>query len=207
VNLPIGGVIAAFLFFVNIPDRMVKPDTAAVFANFASSMDLVGFAIFAPAAIQVLLALQYGGNQYAWDGAVVIGLLCGGVATFVLFFCWEYRKGVTAMVPLSLLRNRVVWSSCATMFFNIGVTNCTTYYLPVFLQAVKDQSPITSGVNLLPNILVQVVMAMVSGVLGTSISLRWGMGRVSNPMSQSNNSGTTCRGSSPEQPSTRWPLA
>ncbi|KAK8091565.1 hypothetical protein PG997_001926 [Apiospora hydei] len=164
INLPIGGLIAGFLFFVHIPDRVEKPDKAKILSTFASTMDLVGFGLFAPAAVQLLLALQYGGNQYDWNSATVIGLLAGGAGTFALFFYWEYTKGKSAMVPLYLLRQRTVWSSCATMFFNIGVTNIISYYLPIYFQAVEDASPITSGVDLLPNILVQIAFAMVSGL-------------------------------------------
>jgi hypothetical protein len=164
--LPIGGLIGAFLFFVDIPDRMEKPGTKVPIRSFASSMDLVGFVIFAPAAIMFLLALQYGGNNYPWDSSVVIGLFCGAGATFAVFFTWEYFKGSDAMIPLAMLKQRIVWTSCATMFFNIGVTNCISYYLPVFFQAVDQASPVMSGVDLLPNITMQIFMAMASGVLG-----------------------------------------
>ncbi|KAK8076017.1 hypothetical protein PG994_003289 [Apiospora phragmitis] len=173
INLPIGGLIAGFLFFIHIPDRVEKPDRAKILSTFASTMDLVGFGLFAPAAVQLLLALQYGGNQYAWDSAMVIGLLAGGVATFSLFFYWEHRKGKSAMVPLYLLRQRTVWSSCTTMFFNIGVTNIISYYLPIYFQAVEDASPITSGVDLLPNILVQIAFAMLSGLTVQRFGYYW----------------------------------
>ncbi|KAK7937302.1 uncharacterized protein PG986_014170 [Apiospora aurea] len=173
INLPIGGLIASFLFFVHIPDRVEKPDKAKILSTFASTMDLVGFGLFAPAAVQLLLALQYGGNQYSWNSATVIGLLAGGAGTLALFFYWEHTKGKSAMVPLYLLRQRTVWSSCATMFFNIGVTNIISYYLPIYFQAVEDASPITSGVDLLPNILVQIAFAMVSGLTVQRFGYYW----------------------------------
>ncbi|KAI1197699.1 MFS general substrate transporter [Nemania serpens] len=165
VNLPIGGVIAAFLIFIRIPDGTEKPPVRDVLRKFVKTMDLVGFALFAPAAIMLFLALQWGGNEFAWNSSTVIGLLVGTVATFAVFFFWESRQTDTAMVPLPIIRQRIVWSSCATMFFNIGVSNCVSYWLPVYFQAVENSSPFMSGVLLLPNILVQSVTVFASGLL------------------------------------------
>jgi hypothetical protein len=130
------------------------------------SLDILGFLIFAPAAIMFYCALQYGGNQYAWNSPIVIGLLCGAGTTFVIFLCWEYYRGDDAMIPFSMLRKRIVWSSCITMFFITGVLTCGAYYLPIYFQAVRGASPIMSGVYFLANILPQITMAMVSGIMG-----------------------------------------
>jgi hypothetical protein len=64
----------------------------------------VGFALFAPAAIQFLLALEWGGTRYPWASAIVISLFCGAAGTFAIFIYWEHRKGETAMIPLSMVR-------------------------------------------------------------------------------------------------------
>jgi hypothetical protein len=129
------------------------------------ALDLIGFALFAPAAIQFMLALQWGGNQYAWDSAMVIGLFCGASGTTITFLIWEHMKGENAMIPLSMLRIRVVW--CGSVFYGlfIGMVLTGTYYLPIYFQAVKGVSPITSGVWVLPVILTQLLAAVSSGFL------------------------------------------
>jgi hypothetical protein len=127
---------------------------------------MLGFLIFAPTAIMFFLALQYGGSQYAWNSATVIGLLVGAGVTFLVFLGWEYYRGDNAMIPLSMLRKRIIWSSCLTMFFITGVLTCGAYYLPIYFQAVQGASPIMSGVYYLPNILLQITMAMLSGIMG-----------------------------------------
>lgn len=73
------------------------------------------------------------------------------------------------MIPLSMLRQRVVWSSCLTMFFIFGNMMTTTYYLAVYFQAVKDDSPTMSGVSTLPTVLSQIMLAVISGVLGQCV--------------------------------------
>ncbi|EXJ81084.1 hypothetical protein A1O3_07372 [Capronia epimyces CBS 606.96] len=165
INLPIGGIIAALLTRIHVPERIAKPQLRKVLGTAVESLDLLGFAIFAPASIQFFLALQYGGNQYPWNSPTVIGLFCGAGVTLILFLGWEYRRGDAAMVPSSILRQRIVWSSCAVLFFQMGVLVCAAYYLPIYFQAVKNASPLMSGVYMLPNICFQILMALVSGGL------------------------------------------
>ena len=160
-------MVAVLLILIKIPDRIVKIEgNKNTIQTVLKKLDLIGFAIFAPAAIQFLLALQWGGNQYAWDSSHVIGLLCGAAATLLVFLAWEYREGDGAMIPFSMLRQRIVWSSCLVSFFFMGLVMCATYYLPIYFQAVKNASPMMSGVYVLPSILSQMVLAVASGVLG-----------------------------------------
>lgn len=112
------------------------------------------------------MALQLGGNLYAWDSATVIGLFCGAGVMFTMFLFWERHMGDNAMIPFSILRLRIVWTSCITMFFIVGVLTCAAYYLPIYFQAVMMASPVMSGVYYLPNVLCQIVMSMCAGVMG-----------------------------------------
>lgn len=176
INLPIGAVVAGILVFIRIPKGAMKSDKQTLRRMLTETLDLVGFAIFAPASIQFFLALQYGGGQHAWDSATVIGLFCGSAAMFVIFLIWEYHKGGDAMIPLPILRRRIVWSSCLTLFFIVGILICAGYYLPIWFQAVKRSTPTMSGVDILPNVLAQIVMSMVAGITGEcSFCLTWAM--------------------------------
>ena len=166
VNLPIGALVAAMLFFVSIPKQTAKPRGLSVIRTLPTKLDLIGFAIFAAAAIELLLAVQYGGNQFAWNSSTVIGLFCGAGATFVVFLAWNYYKGDDAMIPSTMLRERIVWSSCLVYGFLMSQMFTTSYYLPIYFQGVKGVSPTLSGVYLLPFILSQLLCAIGSGTLG-----------------------------------------
>jgi hypothetical protein len=157
--------VAVAIFFIHIPSHPSKVKKLSDLPIVLRDLDLVGFALFAPAAMQFLLALQWGGNQYAWDSATVIGLFCGALGTIIVFITWEYFKGETAMIPLSMLRIRIVWASCLFFGMLVGMVLCGTYYIPIYFQAVKGVSPITSGVWLLPSILSQMLSAVSSGIL------------------------------------------
>ena len=166
INLPIGGVAAACLLLIAIPDRTLKDNEISLPVIIREKLDIVGFAIFAPAAVQLLLALQWGGTRQPWNSSVVIGLFCGAAGTLCLFLVWEYRKGDDAMVPFSMIRIKTVWSSCLFTFLFIGAMLSMSYYLPIYFQAVKGVSPTLSGVYLLPSILSQIFLSMLSGYLG-----------------------------------------
>jgi hypothetical protein len=84
---------------------------------------------------------------------------------------WEHYRGDTAMIPLSMLKQRVVWSSCLTMFFTFSNMLTITYYLAIYFQAVKGDSPTMGGVSILPTILSQIIMAVISGVLGQYLAV------------------------------------
>ncbi|RAH76889.1 MFS general substrate transporter [Aspergillus japonicus CBS 114.51] len=178
MNLPIGALVGALLLFTRIPDQKPKPPAREVLQSlFLQKFDLVGFVLFAPASIMLLLALQYGGNSYAWDSATVIGLFVGSAATFAVFALWERRMGAEAMIPGHLVCDQIVLSSSLLSMVIFGFTMTLSYYLPIYFQSVRGKSALVSGVNLLPNILCQLVMAVVSGVLTSKLGyyLPWGV--------------------------------
>ncbi|KAA8651484.1 MDR family MFS transporter [Aspergillus tanneri] len=179
INLPIGAVVAGFLLFLNIPEPVVKTSLLSVLATLPSKLDLVGFALLAPSAIQLLLALEYGGNEYAWNSSMIIGLFCGAGVTFLIFLYWESRQGGQAMTPLPMLRQRIVWTSCVNQTSLIGMTLCTSYFLPMYFQAVKGVSPTLSGVDLLPTVLSQLVGTVICGALASSVITAIGNGLIS----------------------------
>jgi hypothetical protein len=98
----------------------------------------------------------------------VIGLFVGAAATFAIFLWWEHRYGDDALLPFSMLRMRVIYSASTTMFFFMGVMLTPYYYLPIYFQTIKGDSPLMSGVHILPSILSQVIVTMSTGTLSKS---------------------------------------
>ncbi|PYI15891.1 MFS general substrate transporter [Aspergillus japonicus CBS 114.51] len=165
INLPIGGVVAALIAFIDIPEQLHKPAALTVARSIHRQLDLVGFILFAPAAIQLLLALQYGGNEYPWSSPTIIGLFCGAGCTFIVFLIWEYFKGADAMIPFTILSNRVVYCSCLNFGFLMSLIICKDYYVPIYFQAVKGASPLFSGLFRLPTMVPQLLAALFVGML------------------------------------------
>lgn len=165
MNLPVGALVCVLLLSTRIPEQCKKEPALTVLPKFLKTFDLLGFALFAPAAIMCLMALEWGGKQYPWSNSRIIGLFVGSGVTTVVFLAWEYKMGKDAMVPFHLLKPRVAYASYIVIAMIFGLTMIVAYYQPIYFQAVRGESPLTSGVNLLPMILSQLVMAVISGVL------------------------------------------
>lgn len=136
-----------------------------ILGSAIKSLDLPGFMLICPAVTMFLLGLQFGGNQYPWNSSVVIGLLVGGAVTFGLFLIWERHQGDNAMVPFAMLKHRVIWSAAMTMFFSLSSVLVADFYIAIYFQAIHDDSPLMSGVHMLPITLGLVMFTMVSGTL------------------------------------------
>ncbi|KAL2136481.1 hypothetical protein VTI74DRAFT_3500 [Chaetomium olivicolor] len=165
INLPVGGVVGILLLLFRIPEPVSKPPARQILGTAMKSLDLPGFMLISPAAIMLLLGLQYGGNQYAWDSSVVIGLLVGAGVTFIVFLFWEHRQGDEAMVPFALLTHRIIWSAAGNMFFLMASVLVADFYLAIYFQAVHDDPPLMSGVHMLPATLGIVLFTMLSGIM------------------------------------------
>ncbi|OQV07341.1 hypothetical protein CLAIMM_11792 [Cladophialophora immunda] len=163
LNLPVGGLVAMMLVVVRIPQQHPRPPPMSVVRSLHSSLDLLGFAIFAPALIMLLLALQWGGTTFAWNSSQIIGLFCGAGATFIAFLLWDYHKGDAAILPFSIVCMRTVWTSC--IVYGLFGSNLYTasYWVPVYFQGVKGASPAMSGVYILPMIIAHIFAALSSG--------------------------------------------
>lgn len=131
-------------------------------------LDLIGWGLFSPPIVMLLLGVFWGGTQaYAWDSATVIGLLCGALAGFCVFCFWQHRRGEDALIPVPILKMRIITSGCITAFFQMGSLFLLSYWLPVWFQGVKNASPVESGVMLLPLALTQIISTAAGGILST----------------------------------------
>ncbi|GJN81907.1 hypothetical protein PLIIFM63780_005443 [Purpureocillium lilacinum] len=170
INLPLGGLAAVLILLTDIPEQTPKkPATLAYVRALIPTFDLVGFVLFAPASIMLLLALQFGSGDYGWKSSQVIGLFCGAVVTGIIFVYWERRMGDDAMIPLPMVRQRVIWSSALNFALLMLAVIVGSNFLPIYLQSVKGLSPTMSGVYMLASILTQIIFIFLAGGLVTKL--------------------------------------
>ncbi|KAF2495808.1 MFS general substrate transporter [Lophium mytilinum] len=166
INLPIGAVTFAFLLlFFHPPAR--TSDTTTVLRKLAK-LDLMGAFLFAPSVVMILFALQWGGTQYAWKSATIIGLFLGGAGLLTVFALWQVHKGDNAMIPPRLMTQRTIFVACFINFFAMGAVMTSIFYLPEWFQVIKAVSPTKSGVMYLPLALSDILSATGAGV-GVSV--------------------------------------
>ncbi|KAJ5149742.1 MFS multidrug transporter [Penicillium atrosanguineum] len=169
INLPIGAIVALLVVFIRIPDPLFKEPSLTVLRTLHKKLDFIGVAGFAGSVIMLLLAIQFGGIRFPWNSPTIIGLFCGSGITFLLWIAWSMKKSDKSLIPLKLMKQRPVWSSCLTYGLTMGSLFTTSYFLPVYFQGVLGATPLLSGVQLLPNIIPQLLAAVLSGILVTRI--------------------------------------
>ncbi|KAI1074270.1 MFS general substrate transporter [Whalleya microplaca] len=163
INLPVGAVVIFGIIVLPIREQTPKPRGLTVLPKLVHHLDLLGFVLFAPAVIQLLLALQYGGNQYAWNSSQVIALFCGAGATTIVWLLWNYHRGDDALLPPSMIRRQGVWTAGLFNAFQMASMYGTLYYLPIYFQAIKNTPAILSGVYIMPMFLPQLLTAAAAG--------------------------------------------
>jgi len=159
-------------------------------------LDLLGTAIFIPAIICLLLALQWGGADYPWNNSRIIGLFVGFGVMILIFIGIQLKKGDKGTLPPGLFTNRNVLFAMLFAFFFGAAFFPLIYYLctyqdrghPVWIikgydeqlqfankkpalyfQAIQGVSAVQAGIKILPLLIAVVVTSMVSGGLITAI--------------------------------------
>jgi hypothetical protein len=164
INLPVGAFTFAFLILFFHPPPRVSNDTSLSLVQKLAKLDLIGAGLFIPSAVMILLALQWGGIQYAWKSATTIGLFLGGGGLTLVFVFWQIYKKDDAMIPPRLIKQRTIFIACFVNFFAMGAVTTSVYYLPEWFQAVKVVSPTKSGVMYLPLSIADILSATLAGL-------------------------------------------
>ncbi|KAF4863739.1 Efflux pump aflT [Colletotrichum siamense] len=164
INLPIGGVAMVFVFFLLHLSRKNNPEGKSLVQRLMQ-LDLIGTAIFIPAIVCLLLALQWGGAEYPWKSAKIIGLFVGFGLMIIIFIGIQLWQGDKGTLPPYLFKNRnVVCAMLFACFFGAAFFPLI-YYLSLYFQAIQGVSAVQAGIKILPLLLATVVASMASGAL------------------------------------------
>ncbi|PLB49198.1 putative MFS toxin efflux pump [Aspergillus steynii IBT 23096] len=165
INLPFGGATALIIIFLFDAPKPVQGRSGA--RDQISQLDLPSLVLFFPAIVCLLLALQWGGSQYAWGNGRIIALfILFGV--FILgFVAMQGYRGDRATVPPRLIKNRNVSCAACFAFFLLGSFYGIMYYLPIWFQSVKGVSATKSGIMSFPMVIGMVLASVIVGFLVT----------------------------------------
>lgn len=139
-------------------------------------LDLLGLLFIVSATTSLLLALTWGGTRYPWSSWRIILLFCASFALVAIFVVVQKNLGEDGTVPPALLRRDVIvemTACCLLGFATNAASNVINYWLPVWFQVVKNDSPLTSAVKILPQVLSFAVVALLSGPCVTFLG-HWG---------------------------------
>ncbi|KAK0114583.1 hypothetical protein ONS95_014070 [Cadophora gregata] len=165
INLPLGGVVVIVLgIFMKLPVSRLTTTELTVLQRLRT-IDIVGFFGFATGCVMLLLGLEWGGDKYPWSSATVVGLLCGGGAIFIGLLGWFIYQGDAALIPPRLSKDRKNIAIGLTAFVQSGGVFTAAYWLPIWFQAVKSASPISSGTMILPSVISQLIAGVACGAI------------------------------------------
>lgn len=126
-------------------------------------LDPLGTLVFLPGVVCFLIALQWGGIEYAWRNGRIIALLVLAGLLLIIFIGLQIWGQENATVPPRIIKQRsiaagTVFSTCVG-----GVLVTLLYWIAIWFQAVKGTSAVKSGVNTIPMVLSLTVAAILSG--------------------------------------------
>lgn len=163
INLPIGG-IATIAIVLMLPARAPERTHAFQRTGWAGfiRMDWLGCALSLSMVTCLLIALQWGGNDYPWKNWRIILLFALSGSLAIAFFLWEFWLGERALIPPGILRNRTVVAASGTSWMIMMCMLGGTYQLPLYYQAAKLHSAQKSGIDIIPFMVIVCVGIFIS---------------------------------------------
>jgi EmrB/QacA subfamily drug resistance transporter len=153
VNLPVGAAALAALSLRFPGARPQRPERP---------LDILGAVLLAAGTSALMLACIWGGERYAWDSAPILALIAVTAVLSAALFRRE-RRAADPVVPLHLLRTRVVAVASSVLFLAIATMFSITVFVPLLLQTTTGASPTEAGLLLAPAMLGITVSTTVSG--------------------------------------------
>ncbi|MBB6730483.1 MDR family MFS transporter [Cohnella zeiphila] len=159
VNLPIGIASMLVLLFALRESR----------SDRKPKIDFAGAALLVVSTVSLMLALELGGKNYAWDSWQIIGLFALAAAGTSSFLLVETRAA-EPMLPLPIFRNRLVLGTCILCFCQGVIMFSAITYLPIYAVAVLGRA--NSNGLLTPMMASLICGAILSGFVASRFRFR-----------------------------------
>lgn len=168
LNLPISGVgFFAILFFLN-----VKYKRSPTWRHALARVNFLGNAIFVLSMISIFMGLIMGGTQFPWGSWHIIVPLVLGVLGWVAFYIHQASPICKEpSTPPRLFKHRTSAAGFMIIFLCAIILQAIAYFLPIYFQAVKGTSPLTSGVYFLPFALAIIPFGGITGAFMSKTGL------------------------------------
>jgi EmrB/QacA subfamily drug resistance transporter len=155
INIPVGAVALVAL---------ARKLPAAPAAPVRATLDVLGALLVCGATSALMLACIWGGDRFAWGSPTIIVLLAAALALGAALLVRE-RRAADPIVPLGLLRTRVVAVASGALFLTTASLFAVTVFVPLFLQATTGATPSEAGLLLVPAMAGIAVSTTISGRL------------------------------------------
>tara|TARA_R110002167_G_scaffold344363_2_gene553797 strand:- start:55895 stop:57817 length:1923 start_codon:yes stop_codon:yes gene_type:complete len=156
-----------WVFYANVPLGilalcMIAFKTPRLNHGNRGQIDFLGAFLLLVVFIPFLLALTWGGQQYAWTSPTLLSMFALSLVSLVLFVFVESRAK-EAIMPLNLFSNRVFVITNLSSFV-IGMAFLgVIMFMPLFMQVVLGVNATNSGFSMFPLMLGLMSGSIVSG--------------------------------------------
>jgi MFS family permease len=116
------------------------------------------------AAVALLLALSWGRARYGWASPQIFSLIAGSAVLWALF-ALRLTRAPEPFIPLTMLREPVVFGIVVAGFFSIGTIIGLSIFFPLYVELVLGGSPSASGLVLIAFMCGATFGSMVAGRL------------------------------------------
>jgi EmrB/QacA subfamily drug resistance transporter len=168
----LGGVTVEgwrWCFYVNLPLSilamfMITSRAPALGAGRGGKVDVLGALLIFAAFVPLLLALSWGGHQYAWNSPLVLGLFAITAVSLALFAVAEHFAP-EPILPLYLFKSKAfTLTNAAGFVLGMAFFGALTF-LPLYMQLGLGIPATESGLAMLPMMFGLIFGAAMSGRL------------------------------------------
>lgn len=166
INLCVAGFFAP-VYLLWIPS--FKPRAGTKTITLLREFDIVGTILSVGAIMTLIMAINFGGALYPWNGGQTIALFVVSGVLWIIFGIQQGMKIFTTVTyrifPCQFLRNfnAVLLFMCAAAVNTAGFI--PIYYVPLYFQFTRGDGPIKAAVRLLPLIFVLSAAILANGHL------------------------------------------
>ncbi|KAL2760159.1 hypothetical protein ACRALDRAFT_1054010 [Sodiomyces alcalophilus JCM 7366] len=164
INLLIFAVAAPILIFLLPSIDFAKGQTAK---ERTSKIDWLGLAIWTGWCVSFFMAITYGGTLFEWESHsmiilwVFVGVL--GIGFILTHKLHPFVKKENRLYPSHMLRNFKLGILQFATFSAASAVYIPIYYIPLYFQFARGESPVEAAIKLLPFVIVIATVAILNG--------------------------------------------
>jgi EmrB/QacA subfamily drug resistance transporter len=175
----IGGAVTQgidwhWIFWINVPIGIAAVPLSRLLLREsrgpARRLDLPGVSLISAGVFALVWGLMRG-NAAGWGSAELLITLAAGVALIAAFGAWE-RRAPEPMLPPRLFRNRTFVAANGTAFLMIAALYGAVFLVSQYFQFVLGNSPLGTGLRVLPWTATPILVAPAAGMLSDRIGAR-----------------------------------
>ena len=164
-----------WIFYINLPLSLLSLFMIAVKMpplshRIPGKIDVLGAALIVITFVPLLLALSWGGRDYAWSSPRVVGLLATSVIALVAFVVVESRVS-SPILSLHLFANRTfTTANLASFIVSMAFMGVVTF-LPLYMQLGAGALPAQSGLTMMPLMIGLIGASTIAGLLVSKLGV------------------------------------